>query len=39
VAAQVTGTPMVLVNGQTFTGDITDAAAFSTFVGQVAAGN
>ncbi len=36
--ANVTGTPTVLVNGQQYSGSLTDATAFSTFVQQVLAG-
>jgi protein-disulfide isomerase len=36
--APVTGTPTILVNGQTFTGDFTSASAFTTFISQVLAG-
>lgn len=34
--ANVTGTPTVLVNGSKYAGSLTDAAAFSAFVGQLA---
>ena len=35
--ANVTGTPTVLVNGQQYSGSLTDASAFQTFVQQVLA--
>ena len=34
----VTGTPTILVNGQTYTGSITDTSTFTAFVQQVLAG-
>lgn len=35
--AQVGGTPTVLVNGQQYTGDVTDGAAFTAFVNAIGA--